>query len=335
MLNKISIAGQRRIFQSQLSALLQRGQPFVAAVSMIEGKASAPLRELILRAKAEGSETALLIDGLVAQGLLNPEMSVIGRSASSLKVDSEKFLRDHLKKEADSGRLETAILGPIHNVAWTFGIMFLFFLFTFSVYRLALFPLMFSGEDNGQMFEAFDSRKPLLLMLFAFLLLGLFSAFVTAIYLGLKVDRAVGWSKLRFLWKIPGLAGLFRKRITWRVFTSCRILLGAGLDQATAMETALKSTGLRTSGNDASRFFPQSYLLDGASVEAANLGSSLDTFPDQLETAVSLLELELPGAAESTARVIYYIGYVVMGIMVAAMLVQLYAPILRFSYFFD
>ena len=64
------------------------------------------------------------------------------------------------------------------------------------------------------------------------------------------------------------------------------------------------------------------------------LTHAFDTLGAQLDDSVELLERELPNAAEATARVLYYAGYLVMALMVCAMLVQMYAPYFQFHEMF-
>jgi|GEM_PF-6516045 len=332
MLFKISLESQRRIFQSQLSALLQKQLSFVDAVDRIEAKASPALKEMISEAKRFGSAPTSLIDGLVEVGLFSPEMSAIARAAEPLKIDTESYLRRHLAKETEFNRIQSAIMGPINTVVWTFVLMGIFFFFSYLTYRMFIFP-RFNFEEGDP--TLLLTRSYMIYSLLSFFLLAVFSAFLVCVYLALKFNRSEHWKPLRFLWYVPGLAKLFRKRITWRIFTSCQILVNAGVDQATAMETCLRSTRLRLRKDGDTLLFPESSLLDAASVGAANLGSSLDTFGEQLGTAVGLLEQELPYAAQGASRFIYYVGYVLMGLLVCTLLVQMYAPIIRMSNIVD
>ncbi len=328
---KLSLEAQRRIFQSQLSALLHNKVDFLTAVSRIEDKASSQLKVRIQRARSQGTDSALLTDGLVEQGLFLPEMSLIVRSASALKIDAEDYLRKNLRNETELERLQSAVTGPIHNVVWTFALMFAFFLFSYVSYRAFIYPSLFNmiGLDGG--YQIMPSKISVVILIISFILLGFYTAFIIAMYAGLKMDRSLSWSKLRFLWSVPWIRRLYRKRITWRIFSSCKIMLSAGVDPATALETSLRPRGLSPLKQHGISLFPESPYLDAASVGAANLGASLETLEAQLDTSISLLENELPFAAQSTARVIYYVGYVVMGIMVCAMLMQMYDPIFRMS----
>lgn len=315
----------RRIFQSQLHALLKRGTGLGEAIAQIEGKALAGLRAKISKARAGADDPAALIRGLVGEALLSPEMAIIAESAKAHQINLEDFLREHLRKEVDFHRVQGAILAPIYRVVFTFVPMFLFFSFVYLNYKALAYPQMIKAMGEYEMMFS-QPKAWVYLYLFSLFLLAVFSGFVVSMFLALKFNRTENRKALRFLWIIPGISRLFRKRITWRIFTRCQLLLRAGLAPATAMAESLRSSGLQPAGAAEAPGFPSSKLLDSVAVEAANLGASLDTLGAQLDESVDLLERELPNTAEAVARVLYYTGYLMMALMVCSMLVQMYAP---------
>lgn len=333
MLFKYRDEAHRRIFQSQLHAMLRGGEGLAASVARIEAKAEPALRAKVKMALVAGSEPAALVTGLVGAGLFSPEIQLIADAAQAHQLDLEAFLREHLRKEVDFNRVQGAILAPIYRVVFTFVPMFFLFTVIYATYRAVAYPRLLQMMGDYEI-NFVAPRGWFLVYLASLLLLAALCAFLMCIFLALRFNRTENRRELRFLWLVPGISRLFRKRITWRIFTRCQLLLRAGVGQAAAIEAALKSSGLAPRRQGEAAMFPGSSLLDAAAVEAANLGSSLDTLGAQLEDSVELLERELPNAAEATARVLYYVGYLVMALMVCAMLVQMYAPYFQFHEMF-
>ena len=166
-----------------------------------------------------------------------------------------------------------------------------------------------------------------IVMFFALAAMAVFMGFLAVFFVATRLESVRQWRQFRTLWKIPGLAGLFRKQVTWRVFSRFQFLLGAGEGAAEAMETVLGPFGLKPALRDGVAHFPETALLDPAAVRAVNLGASLDTLSRQLEISLDALQYDLPVAAQNAARVVFYAGYVLLGVLVGSMLVQMYEPI--------
>jgi hypothetical protein len=326
MWKELFLDEDHQIFQTQLVALLKKKVDFNTAVGMIEAKASTRLKHKIQSAGQP------LLPGLVHEGLLSPELAaLLGRTAPT-GVDAAAYLHRSLDDEVEAGRIDLQIRGQFSRVFLLFGVTTVVALVINEFFAAVIGPGLNSMAENygitGQTSPPYAWVSSLLFWSSALAMFG-FLAALGSIFLALSLDGYRQRNTFRFLWKIPFVGSIFRKRATRRVLAHLSSLRAAGADTETAVGTSLAELGLRAGSGQAP--LPSSPFLDPLSVEAVNLGAALDTFDVQLDTMLALLRQEIPYSAQKVTRIIYYVGYVVLGLLVGSLLVQLYGPILRMA----
>lgn len=301
---------EARIFQAQLAALLAKGESLEEAVMRIELKADPGLAAMVLAARHGGH----LLDGLVREGLLGADLAEVG----------VRHFREHLAREAEAAIVQQQVKRHVGRVFWFLGLMTSFSLFIYSYYLTFVIPRLFELNQTPDMPHSAVAAMVAPLAMGVMLV---FLLFLGSIFMAVRLESSRQWRQFGFLWKIPGAAGFFRKQVTWRVLTQLEFLLGGGMEAADAIETALRPYGLKPHVRDGVAVLPETPLLHPASLRAVNLGASLDTLPTQLAGEAAALRADLPFAAQTVARTIFYAGYLVLGVLVGSMLVQMYEPL--------
>jgi type II secretory pathway component PulF len=314
---------ERRIFQSQLAALLAKGTAFTAAVNAIAERADAPLRELVLAARQGADSREALLGGLIREQLLGPDLAT-ALSFGAGEIDPELALRDLVKREAEAGLVLQQVRRHLGRVFWFFLLMMFFVFVIYSRYVAVVIPML---RESSGMAETPVSVRSHFFAGIATLALLAYLSFVGLIWIALKVDCPQQWRRFRFLFVIPGPAGFFRKLATWRLLGRARFLIAAGVGEATALEASLALYGLKPVSDSGAALLPETKLLDSPTLRGVNLGARLETFRAQLNEAVAELEAELPFAAQSAARALFYLGYVAYGALVFSLLMFMYDPI--------
>lgn len=326
MWKKLFLDDDHLIFQSQLVALLKNGHDLPAAAGLIESKAPHRLRDKIARAGTP------LLPGLAREGLISPELaSLLGRSAPA-GVKPDVYLRRCLDDEVAAGRIDLGIRGQFSRVFLLFGVTTLYALVMNTWFRNFVSPMLRDAAAANFDNFSYSGSAPqnwLSGILFSVSLCAMlaFLATLSVIYLALKLDGNQLRERFGFLLRVPFVRGIFRKRATHRVLAHCSSMLAAGASVPAAVEASLGSLGLASGSGTA--LFPSSALLDPLSVEALNLGSGLGTFEAQLDTMLAFLQQDIPYTAQKVTRVIYYTGYVCLGVLVGSLLMQMYGPIFQ------
>jgi type II secretory pathway component PulF len=314
---------ERRIFQSQLAAMLAKGTHFTAAVNAIAERADAPLRELVLAARQGAESREALLAGLIRENILGPDLAS-ALSFGAGEIDPELAIRELVKREAEAALVLLQVRRHLGRVFWFFLLMMFFVFAIYSRYVAFVIPMLrdaVGATDTPLSLRAHFFAGIAALALVAYL------SFVGLIWAALRVDCPQQWRRFRFLFLIPGPAGFFRKLATWRLLGRARFLIAAGVGEASALESSLSLYGLKPVTESGKALLPHTKLFDAPTLRGVNLGARLETFHAQLNEAVVELETELPFAAQAAARALFYLGYVAYGALVFSLLMFMYDPI--------
>jgi type IV pilus assembly protein PilC len=332
------------VFNQELATLLKAGMPLVQSLDLLRQRVSSPtLRRVLNDVHEQVKAGAAISDAFSAHGALVPGVYtaslVAGERSGSLDAVLRRYV-EHTKIVATvRQKTISALIYPAILIALAIALV--------AIIVLRVVPAF------TDFYASFEAELPWITRLIIavsnlirgqwWLLLGGLVALVGVTATWLR-DPSQKIRFDRFLLRVPVVGDIVARFSTSQMARTVATLLGGGVPLVESLQTAANSIGNRfmaqqlelvrarvREGESFATALAARGVFPEVAVKMAEVGESTGALQDMLNTVADFYDEEIATDMERFVSLVEPVLLVVMGVVIAALLLALYMPLLELS----
>jgi type IV pilus assembly protein PilC len=347
--SRLSLPRRRRIktreflvFNQELATLLRAGLPLVQSLDILRQRIDDPgFRAMLNDVHERVRSGAALSEAFEAQGSLMPGIYTASLMAGEKSGGLEEVIRRyvaHVKVVAEVKRKTvSALVYPV-------------ILLCLSLVVVSIIVLQVVPEFEG-FYRGFGAELPLITRMivslsaffrtyFALLALGLVGAVVGGWYWILQPGRLATLDRL--ILKVPAVGHIAGRFATSQLARTLATLLGGGIPLVSAIDLASRALGNRffaeqlslvgqrvREGEPLASSLAARGVFPGVAIKMVEVGESTGALQEMLTSVADFFDEEIDTQLSRFVTIIEPVLLVIMGVVIAALLIALYMPLLQ------
>ena len=330
------------VFNQELATLLRAGLPVVQSLDILRQRIDDPgFRATLNDVHDRVRSGASLSEAFEAQGPLIPGIYTASLMAGEKSGGLEEVLRRyvaHVKVVAEVKRKTvSALVYPVILVCLSLVVV--------SIIVLRVVP-EFEGFYRG-----FGAELPVITQ-FIVSLSGFFRTYFALVALGLVGAVVGGWYWIlqpgrlatldRLILKVPAVGHIAGRFATSQLARTLATLLGGGIPLTTALDVASRALGNRffadqlslvgqrvREGESLASSMAARGVFPGVAIKMVEVGESTGALQEMLTSVADFFDEEIDTQLSRFVTIIEPALLVIMGVVIAALLIALYMPLLQ------
>jgi type IV pilus assembly protein PilC len=330
------------VFNQELATLLRAGLPVVQSLDILRQRIDEPgFRATLNDVHDRVRSGASLSEAFEAQGPLIPGIYTASLMAGEKSGGLEEVLRRyvaHVKVVAEVKRKTvSALVYPVILVCLSLVVV--------SIIVLRVVP-EFEGFYRG-----FGAELPVITQ-FIVSLSGFFRTYFALVALGLVGAVVGGWYWIlqpgrlatldRLILKVPAVGHIAGRFATSQLARTLATLLGGGIPLTTALDVASRALGNRffadqlslvgqrvREGESLASSMAARGVFPGVAIKMVEVGESTGALQEMLTSVADFFDEEIDTQLSRFVTIIEPALLVIMGVVIAALLIALYMPLLQ------
>lgn len=330
------------VFNQELATLLRAGLPLVQSLDILRQRIDDPgfratLNDVHDRVRSGSS----LSEAFEAQGALIPGIYTASLLAGEKSGGLEEVIRryvDHVKVVAEVKRkTASALVYPV-------------ILLTLSIVVVSIIVLQVVPEFEG-FYRSFGAELPIITQLIVSLS-GFLRAYFALVVIGLVGAVAGGWYWIvqpgqlatldRLILKVPAVGHIAGRFATSQLARTLATLLGGGIPLVSAIDVASRALGNRffadqltlvgvrvREGEPLASSMAARGVFPGVAIKMIEVGESTGALQEMLTSVADFFDEEIDTQLGRFVTIIEPALLVIMGVVIAALLIALYMPLLQ------
>lgn len=330
------------VFNQELATLLRAGLPLVQSLDILRQRIDDPgfratLNDVHDRVRSGSS----LSEAFEAQGALIPGIYTASLLAGEKSGGLEEVIRryvDHVKVVAEVKRkTASALVYPV-------------ILLTLSIVVVSIIVLQVVPEFEG-FYRSFGAELPIITQLIVSLS-GFLRAYFALVVIGLVGAVAGGWYWIvqpgqlatldRLILKVPAVGNIAGRFATSQLARTLATLLGGGIPLVSAIDVASRALGNRffadqltlvgvrvREGEPLASSMAARGVFPGVAIKMIEVGESTGALQEMLTSVADFFDEEIDTQLGRFVTIIEPALLVIMGVVIAALLIALYMPLLQ------